>query len=109
MASLLEILRLSQAFYGYACPVLLAQFCGRVLTLVLRLLLTLQCTRSSVGSLSLLFPKVTLQLKLVISPWTANSAYFLHVFIFCLPKLTLTAICRSAHRKPVAEGGGRKR
>ena len=73
LGSLLEILRLSRAFYGYACSILLAHFCGRILTLVLRLLLTLQRTRSSVGSLSLLCPKVTLQLKLVISPWTANS------------------------------------
>lgn len=80
---LLEILRLSQAFYGYACSILLAHFCGRILTLVLRLLLTLQCTRSSVGSLSLLCPKVTLPAQAPISPWTANWGLLLHVFICC--------------------------
>ena len=68
--ALLDILRISQTFYGYTHSVLFVPSYGRILKPVC-LLWILQCTRPSADSLSFVFPKVALQLKCVISLWSA--------------------------------------
>lgn len=52
-------LKVSEAFYGYACSTLLPPLCGRILTLVC-LLLILQHIRQGAGILPFIFPEVEL-------------------------------------------------
>ena len=73
-SALLGILRLSQNFYGYTCPMLLAPSSGRILKLVCHISI-LKCTRLCVDSLPFVFPKVVPKLKFMLSSWPVDWAW----------------------------------
>lgn len=65
-SALLQILRLSQTFYGYACSTSFSfSSCGRIL----KPLCLLQHPRPGTSSLPFAFPRAVLKLKFVVSLW----------------------------------------
>lgn len=89
--ALLGILSFSQTSYGYIRSILLAFSCGRILKLVW-ILWILQNIRPCADSLSFVFPKVALQLNIVVSLWPTDSTDFLHVLTSHLPKPACAAV-----------------
>ena len=66
-----------------------------------RILLILQCTRPSAGNLFFVFPKVVLQLKVLVSLLSPDPGVFCECSLSS--ELTLTSTLGIMHKKPAAE------